>query len=314
MSILKKLPGPLLVFLVAVCLSFGGLIVKSFEGANLWQILFWRQFFFSITVALYLLFTYKKNFFKSFYTSGLPGFIGGIILAIGFAAYVFSMYTTTVANTNFIITTETIFLAIFGYFFLKEKINLITFISIILGMSGVLLILGSSLSSIHISPWLLVKQCVFGGGLFNDFSSCSRNIEEFIGNFVAFIMPISFAILVIIIRKSPNVDMVPAQFIAGVLTAIIGYFIAGKLSISPHDLFLASMAGFFQIGFGFILITIGSQTTPSAVVGVLMLTEAVFGPLWAWLFINEIPPMSVLIGGGIIIFSILFQSFYGRKT
>jgi len=80
-----------------------------------------------------------------------------------------------------------------------------------------------------------------------------------------------------------------------------------------HDLLLASLAGFFQIGFGFILITIGSQTTPSAVVGVLMLTEAVFGPLWAWLFINEIPPMSVLIGGGIIIFSILFQSFYGRK-
>ena len=74
MSILKKLPGPLLVFLGAVCLSFGGLIVKSFEGANLWQILFWRQFFFSIIVALYLLFTYKKNFFKSFYTSGTPWF------------------------------------------------------------------------------------------------------------------------------------------------------------------------------------------------------------------------------------------------
>ena len=97
------------------------------------------------------------------------------------------------------------------------------------------------------------------------------------------------------------------------MTAIFGYFIAGKLSISPHDLFLASMAGFFQIGLGFILITIGSQTTPSAVVGVLMLTEAVFGPLWAWLFINEIPPISVLIGGGIIVFSILFQWFCGRK-
>ena len=113
MSILKKFPGPLLVFLGAVCLSFGGLIIKSFEGANLWQILFWRQFFFSVIVAIYLLFTYRKNFFKSFYNSGLPGFIGGIILAIGFAAYVFSMYTTTVANTNFIITTETIFLAVF---------------------------------------------------------------------------------------------------------------------------------------------------------------------------------------------------------
>ena len=288
MSILKKFPGPLLVFLGAVCLSFGGLIVKSFEGANLWQILFWRQFFFSVIVAIYLLFTYRKNFFKSFYNSGLPGFIGGIILAIGFAAYVFSMYTTTVANTNFIITTETIFLAVFGYFFLKEKINLITFISIILGMSGVLIILGNSLSI--------------------------QTSEQFLGNIVAFIMPISFAVLVVIIRKYPNVDMVPAQFTAGVAAGIIGFLVAGQLSISIHDLFLALMAGFFQIGFGFILITVGSQTTPAAVVGVMMLTESVFGPLWAWLFINEVPPIAVIIGGSIIIFSILFQSFFNRKA
>ena len=288
MSILKKLPGPLLVFLGAVCLSFGGLIVKSFEGANLWQILFWRQFFFSLIVALYLLLTYKKNFFKSFYISGLPGFIGGLILALGFVAYVFSMYTTTVANTNFIITTETIFLALFGYFFLKEKINLITFISIILGMSGVLIILGSSLSI--------------------------QSSEQFLGNIVAFIMPISFAALVVVIRKYPNVDMVPAQFTAGIASAIIGFFIAGQLSISIHDLFLALLAGFFQIGFGFILITVGSQTTPAAIVGVMMLTESVFGPLWAWLFINEVPPTAVVIGGSIIIFSILFQSFFTKKA
>jgi len=154
-------------------------------------------------------------------------------------------------------------------------------------MAGVLLILGSSLST--------------------------QSNEQFIGNIVAFLTPISFVILVIIIRKSPNVDMVPAQFIAGVFTAIIGYFIAGKLSISPHDLFLALIAGFFQIGFGFILITIGSQTTPAAVVGILMLTEAVFGPLWAWLFINEIPPISVIIGGSIIISAILFEFFLSPK-
>ena len=288
MKLNKIIPGSLLVFLGAFFLSFGGLIVKSFEDANLWQILFWRQTFFAIIVALYLLISYKKKFFNSFYNAGLSGFIAGFVLSIGFSAYVFSMYNTTVANTNFIISTETIFLAVFGYFFLKEKINLITYISIMFGMSGVMLILGSSLSI--------------------------QSSEQFIGNIVAFLTPISFAILVIIIRKSPNVDMVPAQFIAGVFTVIISYFIAGKLLISPHDLFLALIAGFFQIGFGFILITIGSQTTPSAVVGVLMLTEAVFGPIWAWLFINEIPPISVLIGGSIIIFSILLQLFYGKKN
>ena len=288
MTFLNKFPGPLLIFLGALCLSFGGIIVKSFEGANLWQILFWRQIFFSIIVVLYLFITYKKNFFKAFHTSGLPGFFAGLCLSIGFAAYVFSMYTTTVANTNFIITTETIFLAIFGYFFLKEKITSITLISIILGMSGVLLIVGASLSI--------------------------QTNEQFIGNIVAFIMPISFAVLVMIVRKYPKVDMVPAQFTAGIFAALIGLFVAFNISISAHDLFLAFLAGFFQIGFGFILITVGSRTTPAAVVGVLMLTESVFGPFWAWLFINELPPISVLIGGSIIIFSILLQSFYVKKS
>ena len=287
MTFLNKLPGTVLIFLGALCLSFGGIIVKSFEGANEWQILFWRQFFFSITVVIYLIFTYKKNFFKVFYKSGIPGFVAGVFLSIGFSAYVFAMYYTTVANTLFIITTETIFLAFFGYIFLKEKINLITFISILLGMSGVLLIVGSSLSI--------------------------QSGDQILGNIVAFLMPISFAILIIIVRKYPDIDMVPAQFSAGVFAALIGYFVAGKLSISVHDLFLSFLAGFFQIGFGFILITIGSRTTPAAVVGVLMLTEAVFGPIWAWVFINEIPPLSVIVGGGIIIFAILFEFFSNIK-
>ena len=288
MTLLKKIPGTLLIFLGALCLSFGGLIVKSFEGANLWQILFWRQFFFSIVVALYLLISYKKKFFRSFYESGIPGLIAGLSLSIGFSAYVFAMYYTTVANTNFIITTETIFLALFGYFFLKEKINLITFISILLGMAGVLLIVGNSLSI--------------------------QTNQEFFGNIVAFIMPITFAILVVIIRKYPKIDMVPSQFIAGVFATLIGYTIAGKILISPHDLFLAFLAGFFQIGFGFIFITIGSQTTPAAVVGILMLIEAVLGPIWAWIFINEIPPSTVIIGGTIIIFAILFEFFLSKKV
>jgi len=285
--LLNKIHGTVLVFLGALCLSFGGIIVKSFEGANEWQILFWRQVFFSIVVALYLLMVYKKNFFKSFYISGLPGLIAGLFLAFGFSAYVFAMYHTTVANTLFIITTETIFLALFGYIFLKEKISLITFISIILGMSGVLLIIGSSLST--------------------------QTSSQFLGNIVAFIMPLSFAVLIIVVRKYPKVDMVPSQFTAGVFASLIAYVVADKLYISPHDLFLGFLAGTFQIGFGFIMITVGSKTTPAAVVGILMLTEAVFGPLWAWLFINEIPPTSVIAGGSIIIFAILFEFFFRSK-
>ena len=64
MNILLKVPGYILVFLGAVTLSFGGLIVKSFEGATLWQILFWRSVFFCFVIIIFLSITYKKQFFK----------------------------------------------------------------------------------------------------------------------------------------------------------------------------------------------------------------------------------------------------------
>jgi drug/metabolite transporter (DMT)-like permease len=132
---------------------------------------------------------------------------------------------------------------------------------------------------------------------------------EMSGNLAAFSMPITFAVLIIIIRKFPHVDMVPAQFIAGVSSCIIGFLLSEKLMISSHDIMLGFMGGFFQVGFGFIFITIGARSTPSAMVGVIMLSESVMGPMWAFLFVGERPSLFTLIGGGIILFAVLLQ-FY----
>ena len=280
MNIVRNLPGPLLIFMGALCLSFGGLIVKSFEGATLWQILFWRSIFFSLTVLTFLIITYKKKLFNSFYLSGLPGFIGGVVLSFGFCGYVVAMYSTTVANTNFIISLQILFLAIFGYFFLKEKISLVTLLSITLAVLGVFIMVGNSLTPGELS-----------------------------GNLAAFSMPITFAVLIVIVRKFPSVDMVPAQFVAGICCCLIGYLLSNKIMISYHDIFLGFLAGFFQVGFGFIFITIGARTTPSAMVGIIMLSESVLGPVWAFLFVSERPSIFSLIGGAVILFAVLIQ-FY----
>jgi len=287
MNFISKIPGPFLIFLGALTLSFGGLLVKSFEGATLWQILFWRSLFFCLVIIIFLSITYKKKLFSSIKVSGFPGLIGGIILGFGFFGYVFAMYNTTVANANFIIQTQTLFLAIFGYIFLKEIISKITLISIILAISGITLMLGDDLSS-----------------------------GKMLGNLIAFLMPISFAVLIIIVRKYPKVDMIPLQLIAGIVAMIIGYLMSGRIDISYHDIFLGFVAGFFQLGFGFIFITIGARTTPSAAVGIIMLSEAIFGPLWAWMFINEKPSLIVLIGGSIVLSAVLLQflnKFFTKK-
>ena len=280
MQFLYKIPGYILLLFGGFCLSWGGFIIRSFEEASIWQILFLRSFFFLLALIAFLWVTYKKNTFNIIKESGLPGLLGGFVLSFSFVAFVVAMSNTTVANVVFIISTQTMFLAIFGYFYLKEKVSLIGLISILLAMSGIIIMVGDSIA---------------GGTLF--------------GNIVALAIPINFAILVMIIRKNTKVDMVPAIFYSGIFSLIYGFFLAESFEFTKHDLWMGFLLGVPQLAVSFICITIGSRTVESATVGILMLMETLCAPLWVWLFLNEIPPISVFIGGTVIISAIILKSF-----
>ena len=285
MQFLYKIPGYILLLFGGFCLSWGGFIVRSFQEANVWQILFLRSFFFIIALSLFLTLTYKNRVIKIIKDSGVPGILGGFVMSFSFVAFIIAMNNTTVANVVFIISTQTMFLAIFGFFYLKEKVSLIGSSSIFLAMSGILIMVGDSIST---------------GSLF--------------GNLVALVIPINFAIYVMIIRKNSNLDMVPAMLYSGIFSLIYGAILSKSFEFSSHDLFMGFLLGVPQLALGFICITIGSRTTASATVGLLMLMETLCGPLWVWLFLSEIPPISVFIGGAVIISAIILKSFDKKQS
>ena len=285
MHFIYKIPGPILVLLGGFSLSWGGLIIRSFEGASIWQILFYRSIFFLWILIAFLLLTYGKKTFKKIKEAGVPGLAGGIFLSGSFVAYLYSMSETTVANVVFIISTQTVFLPILAYFFLKEKISSRGIVAIVLAMIGVTLMIGDSLGK---------------GSLY--------------GNLAALAIPINFSILILIIRKYPKVDMIPAIFYAGIFSCLYGLIFLDGLDISSKDVWLSFLLGVPQLAFGFIFITIGSRTTPAVMVGLLMLMETIFAPIWVWLFYNEIPPTSVLIGGLIIISAVVMKSLDYKKV
>ena len=163
MQFLYRIPGYILLLFGGFCLSWGGLIVRSFETNSAWEILFLRSSFFFL----------------------------GVSISFSFIAFVFAMLNTYVANVVFIISTQTMFLAIFGYFYLKEKVSLIGFLSIILAMSGITVMMGDSIKS---------------GTLF--------------GNLVALTIPISFSILIMVVRKNTKLDLVPAIWYASILSVV----------------------------------------------------------------------------------------------
>ena len=284
MQFLYKIPGYILLLFGGFCLSWGGFVIRSFEEASVWQILLLRSVFFMIALIAFLIVTYKKNTINILKDAGLPAVLGGLVMSLSFIAFVVAMTNTTVANVVFIISTQTMFLAIFGYFYLKEKVSLISFISILLAMSGITVMVGDSLSS-----------------------------GSFFGNLVALAIPINFSILVMIIRKNKNLDMVPAIFYSGIFSVIYGIILSESFIFTSHDLLMGFFLGVPQLAFGFICITIGSRSTPSTTIGLLMLSETLCAPIWVWLFLNEIPPLSVFIGGSIIILAIILKSF-DKKT
>ena len=279
MNFLYKVPGYILLLFGGFCLSWGGLIIRQFQEAGVWEILLLRSFFFLIALILFLFSTYKNKTFKIIKDAGLPALIGGFFLSLSFVSYTFAIISTSVANVVFIISTQTIFLAIFGYFFLKEKISLISFISIVLAMVGITIMMADSMSS-----------------------------KSLFGNIVALAIPINFSILVVIIRKFPKLDMVPAIFYSGILASIYGLILSDNLIFSSHDIFMGFILGVPQLAFGFICITIGSKTTKAVTVGILMLSETLCAPLWVWLFLNEIPPLRVFLGGFVIILAVIIKS------
>ena len=176
------------------------------------------------------------------------------------------------------------FLAIFGLLFLKEKISLKGFISIILAFLGMTIMVGDSI-----------------------------NQGTLIGNIVAFAIPINFTILVMIIRKYPYLDMIPAIFFSGIFSGVYGLILCNSFVFSANDILMGFLLGVPQLAFGFICVTIGTKTTQAVTVGLLMLLETIFAPIWVWIFLNEIPPSSVFLGGLTIIIAVVLKSFDKSK-
>jgi drug/metabolite transporter (DMT)-like permease len=277
-----KIPGPLLIALGGLFLSSGGTIFRSFEMIDPWAIYFWRSIFFTPSVLLFVYLTTenKSDIAIKFKQLGWAGIVCAILLATGSGSYMFALKYTTVANVVFIISVQTFFLAVAGYFFLQEKINTSTAVAILLAATGLYIMIGTKIS---------------GGTA--------------LGNALAFVIPTAFTAVVILIRTFKHIDMVPAVAVSGLFAAVAGFLFSGSIAISMHDLILVFFFGALQYAPGFICLTLGSRTTPSAKIGIFAFTEALAGPIWAWIFVQEVPPLGVLIGGAIIFLAILLKSF-----
>ena len=264
--------GILMILGSAFCLSTSGVGLRVIEEADGWQILFYRSLSMMALILILLLLRRPHNLKTRIRALAWDDLALALVLGTGFVAYVFALLQTTVANALFVFSSAPFFAAVLGWIVLRERVAARTWIAIAAAMSGLAIMVSAGMMSGRMS-----------------------------GNLIALWLPISYAVSVVLVRRSRQPDMLLALFLAAGVATLITIPFIDNFSLGWVDLGVSLYLGVFQVGAGFILLILGARYVPAAQVGLLALVEPVLGPVWAWLTVSEMPAQATLVGGAVIL-------------
>ena len=279
------------VLLAGLIWSFGPFIVRNIDNAETipWQYSLFRGFTIFLILNIYLFLNEGNKFTNNYQRIGLSGFIGGACLGIANITFVFSITTTTAAVTLMMLGAMPFIAALLAYIFLKEKISKNTLIAMIIAAIGIVLISFQS------------KESGTLFGLINGLISSSA--------FAGFTVSLRWR------KKVPKLTTVSlGGIIAASISLLVLFFYDSNILISLKNTSLSALHGFLVCS-ALILYSSNAKYLPAADLTLLSLTEVLGGIFWVWiplLGINEIPSTNTLIGGIIIIISIIFYGYNAR--
>lgn len=271
--------GVMMLVVAGLILGGGGFTYRVLDTTDPWAVAFGRSLFFCLSLGIICALRYRGDLLHRFRAAGLPGLVAGIGLAGAFTGYTAGMLTTTVANVMFILSAGPFFAAALGWLILRETVSKRAIAFMFLALCGILVMVGGSV----------------GGGRME-------------GNLWAILATLGFAVAVIAIRCRPAAEMLPAALLGGAIALVPGWLFQTDMAITPHDWGMFVIIGGFQLTAGFVLVTFGSRHVRSAEVPLILMTEIVTAPLWAWAAAGEVPAEETLIGGAIVILAVSGQA------
>ncbi|MCA1753528.1 MAG: DMT family transporter [Spirochaeta sp.] len=263
--------------------STGGVGLRLLD-TSAWTILFWRGLFMAVTVVTWSAISSRGRFFHELQSSLIHGFWVFIFIGLSFILYVLSMTSTTIADSLLIQGTAPILIVGLGWIVLGDRVRKITVVAMIAVTIGILIILVPSLGR---------------GG--------------FTGNLLGLAKAFTFAAGAIAVRRRRSVGLVPSVALAAMLTAVIAAFAAPTLVVDAKSLLVLAYLGIFQVGVAFILFVNWSGKIETSQTGLLVILEAVLGPLWVWLLLSERPPQLTLLGGAVIVIALVAHTLLYPK-
>ena len=280
--------GLVFVLMAGVLWSTVGLGIRLIEEATVWQILLYRSISLSLFLAIVIYLRSKENLFTVIRAAGLPACVAGLALVGAYSGAIYGIQSTSVATAMLLFACAPFIAAILGWLFLREKVRKATWISILFAMLGI---------------GIMVQDKSTGSAL--------------LGSLAALGSAFGFAVFTVALRWGRSVEMLPAVLLSGIfaifITSSICLLSGLPFQISVNDTGISMGMGVFQVGAGLVLYTLGSKTLPAAELTLLSLAEVLLGPVWVYLFLNEVVTLSTLVGGLILLLAIAGNAISGAR-
>ena len=263
-----------------------GMVLMSFESplikmthvpAQTFTLYFGVFMFLSLNATLF--FKHKQGLFHLYKKHLTSILLAALCIGLSNFLFILAIKHTSVASAVFILSTGPLVSALISFLAFRTKTPLRTFIAIFFVFVGL------------------------GVILFNDLAL--GNLE---GNLYAFGCVFAFTSMLFIFEKDKEVNRLACFGTGTLMSALLSLLFAPTLVVDSFSLGLIAFMGFILTPLSRAYIGAGTKVLPSVEVALLTIIEPVLAPIWVWLFIDEKPHINTLIGGVIILTTLIFHS------
>lgn len=264
--------------------ALGGLVLTidipliKLGQANSWSALLIRT---SMTLVATLAVWFVLRLFGFKLPPLIPGRVGLVVAglySVSSMTFLLAVFYTTTADLVFILAFNTAFAAVLSWIFLRERPRPVTLVAIALMIAGVLIIVHAGIGT--------------GNLLGNALALCS-----------AFLIAAA-----ITISRASGRDMgfaslmavVPALCVASVMVWQVGF-----VAEAPQWIMLD---GLLVIPIAFFCLANAPKYLSGPEVAMFYLLETVLAPIWVWMIFAEVPTAASLLGGTILIVTLIGHS------
>ncbi len=269
--------GILLVTTGTVLWSTAGLFVRLLGDIDIWTMQGWRAVFGGLSLLVVVIIERRRATLTALLEIGRPGLIAGPIAAVSMLTYVAALQLTTVANVLTVYATVPFMAAAVAYVWIGEPVRRRALIASGAALLGVAVMAGAA-----------------------------TRPDDIAGNALSLLMTLTFALLIVMARRYPGLGMAPVNVLGTAICALVCLPLMRHGLPSAVDLLILAAFGMLTSGLAYMLFLTGSRMIPPTEAGLIALLDVVLGPLWVWLLFAENPGAAALVGGGIVLASLVW--------